>query len=59
MFHVHKNSKLNRFNYISKVAIFSVLQTYPLKMNLILKIWTMLTQKAVGMFSLDTLLFPK
>ena len=31
----------------------------PLKMNLVLEIWTMLTQKAVGIFSSDPLLFPK
>ena len=31
----------------------------PLKMNLVLEIRTMLTQKATGMFSLDPLLFPR
>ena len=31
----------------------------PLKMNLVLEIRTMLTQKAAGMFSSDPLLFPK
>ena len=58
MFHVHKNSKLNRFNYISKVENFRVLQSYPLKMNLVLEIRTILTQITVGMFFLDLLLFP-
>ena len=59
MFHVHKNSKLNRFNYISKVENFRVLQSYPLKMNLVLEIRKMLPQKVAGMFFSDPLLFPK
>ena len=37
-FHAHKNSKLNLFNPISKVANFGVLQFYPLKINLVSEI---------------------
>ena len=38
IFHVHRNSWINHFKPIFKIEIFRVLQFYPLKMNLILKI---------------------
>jgi len=38
MFHEHKNTKLNHFSPISKIANFWVLQFYPLKMNLVVEI---------------------
>ena len=48
------------FSPISKLLkILGCYNSTPLKMNLVLEIQMMLTQKATSMFSLDPLLFPK
>ena len=47
------------FHLFQKEQILGCYNCTPLKMNLILEIRTMLTQRATGMFSLGPLLFPK
>ena len=54
-----QNCIINQILLFKNCANFRELQFYPLKMNLVLEIRTMLTQKAVGMFFSDSLLFPK
>ena len=58
-FKCSQKSTINHFPLFQNYANFKVLQFYPLKMNLIPEIRTMLTQITAGMFFLDHLLFPK
>ena len=55
----HKIHNSIKFTYFKLMQILGCDNSTPLKMNLVLEIRTMLTQKAAGMFSSDPFLFPK
>ena len=59
IFHGHKNTQFNNLSYFGKLQILGCYNSTPLKMNLVLEIWLVLTQITTDILFLDPLLFYK